>query len=203
MKKIERKPKRTTSGASGSATGAAKAGASKTSPAKVAADSEDNFSLSEIKTLIELISDKQFNEFELERGSFRLRLSKGVEKVSVSQIVAEPVRVVEQTVAPALAPVAAPSVAAAPPAAAPAPQEENLHIVTSPIVGTFYGAASPTAKPFVSIGDSVASGQVLCIVEAMKLMNEIHSDASGVVAKIFVENGQPVEYGQALFGIRK
>jgi acetyl-CoA carboxylase biotin carboxyl carrier protein len=198
MKKIERKTKRTTT----RSTSAAKAGASKTQPANVVADSEGNLSLAEIKTLIELISDKQFNEFELERGSFRLRLSKGVQSVSVSQVAAEPVRVIEQAVV--AAPVAQVAQAAAASVAAPVPQpEENLHIVTSPIVGTFYNAPSPTSKPFVSLGDAVESGKVLCIVEAMKLMNEIVSDASGVIAKIFVESGQPVEYGQALFGIRK
>lgn len=198
MKKIERKSRRTTTGA----TSAAKTGASKTSPANVVADSEGNLSLAEIKTLIELISDKQFNEFELERGSFRLRLSKGVQKVSVSQVAAEPMRVVEQAVM--AAPAAQVVQPAAVPAAAPAPQpEESLHIVASPIVGTFYNAPSPTSKPFVSLGDPVEAGKVLCIVEAMKLMNEIQSDASGVIAKIFVESGQPVEYGQALFGIRK
>ncbi len=197
MKKIERKTKRATPGA-------AKASAPKTTPAKVAAGSEDNLSLAEIKTLIELISDKQFNEFELERGSLRLRLSKGVQKVAVSQIAAEPARIVEQAAVavPTALPVQAPTVTAAP-VATPAPQEENLHIVTSPIVGTFYGAPSPTAKSFVAVGDTVEIGKVLCIVEAMKLMNEIQSDASGVIAKIFVESGQPVEYGQALFGIKK
>ncbi len=198
MKKIERKTKRTTTRSAG----AAKAGASKPSPANVVADSEGNLSLAEIKALIELISDKQFNEFELERGSFRLRLSKGIQQVAVSQVAAEPVRVVEQAVA--AAPAAPAAQVAQPAAAAPAPPpEENLHIVISPIVGTFYNAPSPTAKPFVSLGDAVEAGKVLCIVEAMKLMNEIQSDASGVIAKIFVESGQPVEYGQALFGIRK
>ncbi|MDX2042363.1 MAG: acetyl-CoA carboxylase biotin carboxyl carrier protein [Acidobacteriota bacterium] len=194
MKKIERKTKRATPGA-------AKASAPKTTPAKVAAGSEDNLSLAEIKTLIELISDKQFNEFELERGSLRLRLSKGVQKVTVSQVAAEPARIVEQ--AAVAVPSALPAQAPTAPVATPAPQEENLHIVTSPIVGTFYGAPSPTAKPFVAVGDAVEIGKVLCIVEAMKLMNEIQSDASGVIAKIFVESGQPVEYGQALFGIKK
>lgn len=196
MKKIERKTKRaTTSGINATKTRAPKVNA--------AAVTEDNLSLSEIKALIELISDKQFNEFELERGSFRLRLSKGAEKVSVSQGVAEPVRVIEQAVVASPAPsIQVPPVVSAP-AAIAAVQEENLHIVTSPIVGTFYGSPSPTAKAFVAIGDSVEAGKVLCIVEAMKLMNEIQSDASGVIAKIFVENGQPVEYGQALFGIKK
>jgi acetyl-CoA carboxylase biotin carboxyl carrier protein len=201
MKKIERKTKRTTSGR----VGAAKVVAAKTSSTKVSANSENNLSLAEIKTLIELISDKQFNEFELERGDFRLRLSKGTEKIAASQIAVEPVRIVEQAV---VASTASPAVqvvsdAATPLAAAPVAQEENLHIVTSPIVGTFYGSPSPTAKPFVVVGDAVESGKVLCIVEAMKLMNEIQSDANGVIAKVFVESGQPVEYGQALFGIKK
>jgi acetyl-CoA carboxylase biotin carboxyl carrier protein len=85
---------------------------------------------------------------------------------------------------------------------APAPQEENLHIVTSPIVGPFYRSPSPTAEPFVNLGAAVEVGKTLCIIEAMKLMNEIPSDAGGTVAKVFVENGQPVEYGQPLFGIK-
>ncbi|HYE75013.1 MAG TPA: acetyl-CoA carboxylase biotin carboxyl carrier protein, partial [Blastocatellia bacterium] len=80
--------------------------------------------------------------------------------------------------------------------------EENLHIITSPIVGTFYRASSPTANSFVNLGDQVNPGQTLCIIEAMKLMNEIQSDVSGTIAKIFVENGQPVEYGQSLFGLK-
>lgn len=196
MKKIERKTKQATTGGINTT----KVRAPKVNTAAVA---EDNLSLSEIKVLIELISDKQFNEFELERGSFRLRLSKGAEKVSVSHGVAEPVRVIEQAVVASPAPsIQVPPVVAAP-AAVAAVQEENLHIVTSPIVGTFYGSPSPTAKAFVAIGDSVEAGKVLCIVEAMKLMNEIQSDAGGVIAKVFVENGQPVEYGQALFGIKK
>ncbi len=96
-----------------------------------------------------------------------------------------------------------PAEAAAPtPATAPAAATDNLHIVTSPIVGTFYRAASPTAEAFVKVGDLVETGKTLCIIEAMKLMNEIQADASGTVAKIFVENGQPVEYGQPLFGLK-
>jgi acetyl-CoA carboxylase biotin carboxyl carrier protein len=91
---------------------------------------------------------------------------------------------------------------AVPPSSA-ADEEANLHIVKSPIVGTFYESASPGAPPFVVVGDSVKEGQVLCIIEAMKLMNEIEADASGEIAKQFVNNGSPVEYGMALFAIRK
>ncbi|MGE3440612.1 MAG: acetyl-CoA carboxylase biotin carboxyl carrier protein [Blastocatellales bacterium] len=156
--------------------------------------------LTEIKELIELVSEKQFNEFELERGGFRLRLQKGLGKPPVEagqQVVHVPQAIGEtKPVEFAAAP------AAAQPAAAPATQEEKLHVVTSPIVGTFYRASSPTAEPFAKLGDAVEAGKTLCIIEAMKLMNEIQSDASGTVAKVFVENGQPVEYGQPLFGIK-
>ncbi len=198
MKKIERKVKRTISGGEK----AAKPVAPKS---KAAGDSGDNLSLSEIKNLIELISDKNFNEFELERGNFRLRLSKGAARSAAAQ---QSAVVVEHAVASAPVPAAViqPQVAApASPATEPAPakQEENLHILTSPIVGTFYSSPNPSAKAFVAIGDKVEVGNVLCIIEAMKLMNEIQADASGVIAKIFVENGQPVEYGQPLFGLRK
>jgi acetyl-CoA carboxylase biotin carboxyl carrier protein len=191
MKKTERRPKRATS----TETDAPKAEVTRR---RTTANSAQDLSLSEIKQLIELISEKQFNEFELERGSFRLRLSKGVEKVLTRQVSAE---------APALPPVAAAPIAVAPSpvlvASAPVSPEENLHILTSPIVGTFYSSPSPAAGPFVSVGDSVNVGKVLCIIEAMKLMNEIQSDASGIIAKIFVENGQPIEFGQPLFGIKK
>lgn len=198
MKKIERKVKRTTQGGGRPAKPA-------TPKQKVAAESGDNLNLSEIKTLIELISDKQFNEFEMERGNFRLRLSKGLPK---PQVLAESAPIVEQRVVSAplpAAPVALPQSATVAPVAEsqPAKEEENLHIVTSPIVGTFYGAPNPAAAPFVSVGEPVQAGKVLCIIEAMKLMNEIVSDANGVIAKVFVENGQPVEYGQALFGIKQ
>ncbi|MEP7337705.1 MAG: acetyl-CoA carboxylase biotin carboxyl carrier protein [Acidobacteriota bacterium] len=165
---------------------------------RTGANSTENLTLPEIERLIELISEKQFNEFELERGNFRLRLSKGVEKVLIREVAAE---------SPALSPVAPAPIAAtatpAPVVPVSAPPEESLHILTSPIVGTFYSSPSPTAGPFVSVGDSVNVGKVLCIIEAMKLMNEIQSDASGTIAKIFVENGQPIDFGQPLFGIKK
>jgi len=197
MKKIERKVKR--------ATGIGDKTAKPVAPkSKVAADSGDNLSLTEIKALIELISDKQFNEFELERGNFRLRLSKGAAKAPV--VHQETVRTIEHPVAPTpVATVVQPQLSVPPPVteSAPAKEEENLHILTSPIVGTFYRSPNPSANPFVAVGDTVEAGKVLCIIEAMKLMNEIHADASGVIAKIFAEDGQPVEYGQPLFGIRK
>lgn len=196
MKKTERRPKGTTS----AKTDAPKAEVTKR---RITTNPADEISLSEIKQLIELISEKQFNEFELERGSFRLRLSKGLEKASAGHSAESAVIVPPVASVPFAAPLitsASPSVTA--PATSVAP-EENLHILTSPIVGTFYRSPSPTAALFVNIGDSVEVGKVVCIIEAMKLMNEIQSDASGTITKIFVENGQPIEFGQPLFGIKK
>jgi acetyl-CoA carboxylase biotin carboxyl carrier protein len=157
-------------------------------------------SLIEIKDLIELIAAKQFNEFELKRGEFYIRV-----QIGQSRIVTE-LNLQGTNASNALAEgnaFAAP--AAAPPAVvAPAviQEEEKLHIIISPIVGTFYRSPDPSSDPFVKIGDHVGTGQTLCIIEAMKLMNEIQSDANGKIAKIFVENGQPVEYGQQLFGLK-
>ncbi|MBI1766634.1 MAG: acetyl-CoA carboxylase biotin carboxyl carrier protein [Acidobacteria bacterium] len=153
----------------------------------------ENLNLDEIKELIELIAEKQFTDFELERGVFRLRLGRG-----------STTKVVTETVAHNFAPETVPTPTVAPGVAAsvPAPPEEALHIISSPIVGTFYRSSSPTTEPFVNIGDQITNGKTLCIVEAMKLMNEIQADTNGIVAKIFVENAQPVEYGQPLFGIK-
>jgi len=193
MKNTERSTKRTTGGSAKSATAG--------SPTRKS-DTGDNLSLAEVKDLIELISEKQFNEFELERGNFRLSLKKdsprkpGDTIVSVAPASATEIRQGETV------PTAQP-VAAAAPAAEPPAEDEDLHIITSPIVGTFYRSPSPTADSFVKLGDMVEAGKTLCIIEAMKLMNEIQSDASGTVAKIFAENGQPVEYGQPLFGLKK
>ena len=154
-------------------------------------------SLAEIKELIEFVSKKDFNEFELERGALRLRWRKAAPAPAPIQPPANLPQPAGESrpVEFAPAPLATPQ-------PAPASQEENLHIVTSPIVGTFYRASSPTAEPFVKLGDTIEAGKTLCIIEAMKLMNEIPADAGGTIAKIFVENGQPVEYGQPLFGIK-
>ena len=158
----------------------------------------------ELKELIEFLIEKDIAEFELERGDVKVRIKRAADAAPV--VVAAPPVVQVSPVGniPLAAPAAAPS---APPAATPspaeAPAEEALHIVKSPIVGTFYEAASPGAPAFVKVGDSVQAGQVLCIVEAMKLMNEIEADASGEIVKKMVQNGQPVEYGQPLFAIRQ
>lgn len=148
----------------------------------------------EIKELIEFLVEKDIAEFELERGDTKLRVKRGYAMAAVPQ--AAPV-------AFAAAPAAPVAVAAAPKAeVAPAAAESGVELVKSPIVGTFYEASSPGAEPFAKKGDKIAKGQVLCIVEAMKLMNEIESEFAGEIVEILVSNGQPVEYGQPLFKIR-
>jgi acetyl-CoA carboxylase biotin carboxyl carrier protein len=155
----------------------------------------------EIKELIEFLVEKDISEFELERGDLKMRVKRGAE----THIVAAPAMQYATANVPVVAghstAAAAAPASIAPSAPAPA-EEEELHIVRSPIVGTFYEAPSPGAPAFVKPGDVVQSGQPLCIVEAMKLMNEIEADASGEIVKIYVSNSQPVEYGQPLFGIR-
>ena len=157
----------------------------------------------ELKELIEFLIEKDIAEFELERGDVKVRIKRAGEHTIVHAH-GEP-RFYAVPPAPGPAPeLGAVPVAAAPvavPAAAPAP-EEGLHMVKSPIVGTFYEAPSPGAPPFVKPGDMVEVGQVLCIVEAMKLLNEIESDVAGEVVKKLAVNGQPIEYGQELFVIR-
>ena len=161
----------------------------------------------ELRELIEFLVEKEIAEFEMERGDLKLRIKRGT---GAAPVLPAPAAVIAQAVP--VAPVAVP-VTAAPfqggPAASPvakpaaASDDANLHILKSPMVGTFYEAPTPGAPPFVVVGAVVKEGQVLCIIEAMKLMNEIEADASGEIAKIFVSNGAPVEYGMPLFGIRK
>ena len=142
-----------------------------------------------IKKLIELIEDSDITEIEINEGEESVRLSRLSSAAAVT--VAAP------------AAVAAPAPAAAPAEAAPASEPEQYpgHVIHSPMVGTFYRSASPGAKPFVEVGQSISTGQTLCIIEAMKILNQIESDASGTVTQILVENGEPVEYNQPLFVI--
>ena len=156
----------------------------------------------ELKELIEFLIEKDIAEFELERGDVKVRIKRaGEHVVSVAAPVIPQFAV---QAAPTGVPVAVsatvPSTPAAP--AAPAEAAEDLHMVRSPIVGTFYESPSPGSPPFVKVGDTVEVGQLLCIVEAMKLMNEIESDVAGEVVKKLVSNGQPIEYGQELFAVR-
>lgn len=156
----------------------------------------------ELKELIDFLIEKDISEFELERGDVKVRIKRGGD--SSAPVIAHtvPMAALPAPVQPAHAasPASVPSASHTP---APTPAvEEELHSVKSPIVGTFYEAPAPGSLPFVKPGDQVAAGQVLCIIEAMKLMNEIESDASGEIVKVLVNNGQPVEYGQPLFAIR-
>jgi acetyl-CoA carboxylase biotin carboxyl carrier protein len=158
----------------------------------------------ELKELIDFLIEKDISEFELERGDVKVRIKRGAD---AAPVIAHAVPVAPMPMSSAAHPAAhsAPAAPASAPGsggAAPVSAEEELHMVKSPIVGTFYEAPGPGALPFVKPGDQVAAGQVLCIIEAMKLMNEIESDASGEIVKVLVNNGQPVEYGQPLFAIR-
>jgi len=159
----------------------------------------------ELKELIEFLIEKDIAEFELERGDVKVKIKRGqppslqargeLPFVAVPAMPAMPMPASAHS-----AGVPAPSLSTAAPTAPP--QEENLHIMKSPIVGTFYEAPSPGAPPFVKIGDVVEAGQILCIVEAMKLLNEIECDVAGEIVKKMANNGQPIEYGQELFAIR-
>lgn len=149
----------------------------------------------EIKELVAFLAEKDIAEFEMERGDVKLRIKRGQAVLPAPMAVSYPAPVAASAPPPL-------AVAASAPAASAPEKEEGIDIIKSPIVGTFYEAASPGSPAFVKEGDTVAVGQVLCIVEAMKLMNEIESDAAGQIVKILVSNGQPVEYGQPLFKIR-
>lgn len=156
----------------------------------------------ELKELIEFLIEKDIAEFELERGDVKVRIKRAGEH-AVVHTHADPRFFAVPAAPPAAPELAAAPVAPATPAAPVArPAEEELHMVKSPIVGTFYEAPSPGAPPFVKAGDTVEAGQVLCIVEAMKLLNEIESDVAGEIVKKLAVNGQPIEYGQELFAIR-
>jgi len=156
----------------------------------------------ELKELIEFLIEKDIAEFELERGDVKVRIKRGAEHPPTASVV--PIAVHAAPAISAVVPGTVAQTPVGPPVAAEAPSapEEKLHIVHSPIVGTYYESPSPGAPPFFAVGDKVEAGQVLCIVEAMKLMNEIESDMSGEIVKKLVNNGQPVEYGQDLFAIR-
>lgn len=162
------------------------------------------FTFDEICQLIRLVAETRVGGVELERDGAKLRID-GVQAQAVAPLVGTPlvseqaVHALKAAVTPPLAASPAPAPTAEPPEAE---SEDNLHFVTSPIVGTFYRAPNPDAEPYVQPGERVRKGQVLCIVEAMKLMNEIESDVDGVIVKIYPENAQPVEFGERLFAIR-
>ncbi len=148
--------------------------------------------LRKLKTLIDLVSDSNVSELEITEAEGKVRIVKGMVGVPMAQYAPQ---MAMQAHAPAAA------VAAAVVAEPPAPAASTEHVVKSPMVGTFYRSASPGAKPFVEVGDSIKAGETICIVEAMKILNEIEADKSGKVHKILCENGQAVEYGQPMFVI--
>jgi len=148
-------------------------------------------SLKEIRELVDLVTERGLAGLEIERSGFRLRI--------------EGRRLEAPPPAAAAAPASAPAVlgmAPAPLLEEESPAEENVHVITSPIVGTFYRSPSPESDPFAQVGERVSKGKILCIIESMKLMNEIESDVEGEVVAVFPRNGQPVEYGEKLFAIR-
>ncbi|WP_250477090.1 MULTISPECIES: acetyl-CoA carboxylase biotin carboxyl carrier protein [unclassified Caballeronia] len=153
--------------------------------------------LRKLKTLIDLVSESGISELEVTEGEGKVRIVKNAAPVYMQA----PQQYAPQVQAPAAPQFAGAGEAGAPAAAAPAAAAPQGHIVTSPMVGSFYRAPSPGADPFIQVGDTVKEGQTLCIIEAMKLLNEIESDKAGVVKEILVENGQAVEYGQPLFVI--
>jgi acetyl-CoA carboxylase biotin carboxyl carrier protein len=170
--------------------------------------------LQQLRELVEFLKANGIAEFDMERTDLKVRLKfaglqppapaavdlSGLASAIAAQGAAPAVAAQAPVAVPATLPGATPVASAAP--AADAGPEAGAHIVKSPIVGTFYDAPSPDAEAFVKVGDRVSSGQVLCIVEAMKLMNEIESDFAGEIVKVYVRTGQPVEYGQALFAIK-
>lgn len=147
-----------------------------------------------VKKLIELLEESGIDELEIREGEESVRISRHSAKAMAAPVYAA-------APAPVAAPAAAPVAAPAAEAAAPAAAKLNGHVVRSPMVGTFYRAASPTSANFAEVGQTVKKGDILCIVEAMKMMNHIEAEASGVIESILVENGQPVEYDQPLFTI--
>src|SRR5216684_9150162 len=165
---------------------------------------EASINMAELRELVTLITRNELTHFELEREGFHVKVSRGPQVEGVAPLA---------SVAPAASEklstgVSGQGVPTAPPhpgaqAEEAASEDQDLHIITSPIIGTFFRSPSPTAESFVRIGSNVEPNTVVCIIEAMKLMNEIQAETTGEVVKIYVENGQAVEYGQPLFGIKE
>lgn len=177
---------------------------------------ERSLNMDELRELVQLFTENGLTEFELEREDLRIRLGRSTGPQSSTAPAASPAATAQATLPPATAHTqASPTSTGTQGASAAHPatnlgagaekaasEDEGLHIIASPILGTFYRSPSPTSEPFVRIGSHVEPDTVVCIIEAMKLMNEIQAEVRGEVAKIYVENGQPVEYGQPLFGIK-
>lgn len=177
--------------------------------------------LKELRELVEFLKASGVAEFDMERPELKVRLTFGsaaapeaapvvgsgfdmaqLARLMAAGAAATAPSIMPAEVAPVQSAVATPAAVAAAATTTPEDEDAGLHIVKSPLVGTFYDAPSPGAESFIKVGDKVAIGKVMCIVEAMKIMNEIESDAAGEVVKVYVKPGQPVEYGQKLFGVR-
>ncbi|KXK03657.1 MAG: acetyl-CoA carboxylase, biotin carboxyl carrier protein [Acidobacteria bacterium OLB17] len=152
-----------------------------------------SFDMDELQSLAALVNEHGFTDFEFENENIRVKMSKAATVVAAPPMIAAPA-------APVQAAAAKPAAASAP--EVPVDDDADLHKITSPIVGTFYRAPGPDKPPYVSEGAAVSAETVVCIVEAMKLMNEIQAETSGTIVKIYVQDGQPVEYGQPLFGVK-
>jgi acetyl-CoA carboxylase biotin carboxyl carrier protein len=152
-----------------------------------------------IRGLIEAVDDSGIDSLEIARGGTKIRINKTPPPAPVAAAAAAPA--VAHAAAPAPAPAAAAPAAGAAEAAAPAPPVSSLVEIKSPMVGTFYRSPAPEAPPYVELGSRIARGQTLCILEAMKLMNELPAEISGVIREVCVENGEPVEFGQVLFRV--
>lgn len=161
--------------------------------------------LGQLDRLLSFMSEHGLEEFEYAHGDLRIRLKKAIAQPFAPPVLAlplAPAAVAQGVLAQApTPPEPSPQAGSGPAQAAPAAAMDE-HVIKSPIVGTFYAGSSPEAGPFVRVGDAVEAGQTVCIIEAMKLMNEIEADISGEVARVLVENGQPVEYGEPLFALR-
>jgi len=155
---------------------------------------KDKIDYEEISRLVNFLEEKKLTNFELEVEGFKIKISRATSST--------PAPAPEKTSVPTTNPSLETEKSPFPAEAQPQEAEDGLHYVTSPMVGTFYRAPDPTSSPFVDVGDKVKKSQTLCIVEAMKLMNEIESEVEGVIKEIYVENGKPVEYGQKLFAIQ-
>ncbi|XYI03457.1 acetyl-CoA carboxylase biotin carboxyl carrier protein [Sorangium sp. So ce1128] len=169
-----------------------------------------NINLKQLRALVRLLEKRNVSDFEFEDEHVRIRLTRGgfvpqggAQQLAPAAFHFQSAPVAPPPQAPALAPAAATAPVAAPAAAPAAASDEGISYVTSPFVGTFYRSPSPDAPPFVDVGSAIRVGQALCIIEAMKLMNEIEADSPGTIVEILVDNGKPVEFGQRLFKVRR
>ena len=156
---------------------------------------EEIFDVQKLRRLVELMNEHDLNEMDLRQGDMRIQLRRG-EKPVISEAASRPAAPASMASPPAGSPAETPA-----PPTEPPPQQERIAAITSPMVGTFYAAADPDSPPYVKVGDSVTHETTVCIVEAMKVFNEIQAEVSGKIVAVLVENGEPVEFGQPMFNV--